>query len=269
MYGTIAMIGTLASTSSPYLANIITGFYLSNEQVGFYSAAVSIASVLIYAPTVLGRVLLPTISSSYGIGDDHVIKRLLNVTTIWLFLIVLFFGGIFIILSRDILNFLFSPSFMRATFSLQMLVLGLCLATLAVPAISALSGTRYVKIPNVAGIIGLLVSLSIWPYLIPRFGINGTAIGYALGSIVTSIIILFYANKYFGLWSKKLCFIGLVCTLIFILTNFITMLMPSYPDLIAAAFFASLFLIAFKRDIYNLCSNVSTLMPIIDMHDHP
>ena len=75
IYGTISMIGTLASTSSPYLANIITGFYLSNEQVGFYSAAVSIASVLIYAPTVLGRVLLPTISSSYGIGDDHVIKR--------------------------------------------------------------------------------------------------------------------------------------------------------------------------------------------------
>lgn len=268
-YGTIAMIGSLASTSSTYAATIITGFYLTTDQVGFYSAAVSITVVLIYAPTILGRVLLPTMSSFYGTGDIYRIKRLLNITTTWLFMIVLFLGGIFIILSKEILIILFNPSFAGATFSLQMLILSLCLAAMAVPAVNALSGTKYVMIPNVAGVIGFLMSLSIWPYIIPRFGINGTAFGYIMGSIATSIIILFYANKYYGLGLKKLLSISSVCISIFILANSITWLLPSYPDWIAAAIFTILFLISFRRDLYDLYGKMRTGLPIIDRHEHP
>jgi len=77
---------------------------------------------------------------------------------------------------------------------------------MVVPSVSALSGTRYVMIPNAAGIIGLLISLALWPILIPRLGIDGTAIGYISGSIITSIIILYYAIKYYGLDFKNLCF---------------------------------------------------------------
>ena len=252
VYGIIALIGTMASMSKAYIANIFTGIYLSPEQVGFYSAAVSITAILLYSPTIMGRVLLPTMSSSYGEGDACAIRKLLDLTTLWLSLISLFLGFIFIILSEDILVILFKPEFSEATLSLQMLILGLCLSTIIVPSVSALSGTKFVKIPNAAGVIGLFISLSLWPILIPRFGINGTAIGYIAGSACTSIIILYYATKYYDLSLKKTYLAIASCSLIFAASCLPNIILERHSNWIAAGIFIFLFLLKFKREIYEI-----------------
>ena len=215
IFGIVATIGTLASTSKAYIANISIGIYLSPEQVGYYSAAISITTILMYAPTILGRVLLPTISSSYGAGDVHTIKKLLDITTVWLSIAVFFLGGIFIILSKEILMLLFTPAFSEATFSLQTLILDLCLATMVLPAVSALVGTKYVRIPAFAAIFSTLVSIAVWPYLIPKFGIDGAAAGYIIGTIVGTIVPLFYAKKYFDMELRKLSFMILLSLFLF------------------------------------------------------
>ena len=251
-YGIIALIGTMASMSKAYIANIFTGIYLSTEQVGFYSAAVSITAILLYSPTIMGRVLLPTMSSSYGEGDACAIRKLLAVATLWLSLISLFLGFIFIILSEEILVILFKPAFSEATLSLQMLILGLCLSTIIVPSVSALSGTKFVKIPNSAGVIGLFVSLALWPILIPRFGINGTAIGYIAGSACTSIIILYYATKYYDLSLKRTYLAIATCSLIFAAASIINIILNQPSNWIAAGVFAFLFLLRFKGEIHEI-----------------
>lgn len=255
-YGTIAMVGTLASSSMAQIANIITGSYLSPECVGFYSAAVSITMILQFAPSVMGRVLLPSVSYIYGMNDIQILKKVLDKTTIWLSIAALFLGGISIILSKKILIILFSPDFTVATFSLQTLILGICLATITVPAVSVLSGSKYIKIPNVAGVFGLLACLAIWPYLIPRFGINGTATGYVIGIFVNSIIPLYYAKKYFGLELKRVYFITLISILLFTLAIFIENIVPMYPDWIASSIFAIMFIMIFKKDIFEICNNM-------------
>ena len=248
MYGIVATIGTLASTSKAYLAIILIGIYLSPEKVGFYSAAISITTIFLYAPTIFGRVLLPTISSSYGSGDVHTIKKLLDITTVWLSIVVLFFGGIFIILSKEILILLFKPAFAEAAFSLQTLILDLCLATMALPAVSALVGTKYVRIPAVSAIFSTLVSIAVWPYLIPKFGIDGAAAGYIIGTIVGTIIPLFYAKKYFDMEQKKLGFLILLSLFLFGITT-TTGHYIKYPSWIAAFIFAALFLIILRKDL--------------------
>jgi O-antigen/teichoic acid export membrane protein len=252
MYGIIALIGTMASLSRAYIANIFTGIYLSPEQVGYYSAAVSITSILLYSPTIMGRVLLPTMSSSYGERDDGAIQKLLDVTTLWLSLASLFLGFIFIMLSEDILVILFKPAFSEATLSLQMLILGLCLSTIIVPSVSALSGTKFVKIPNAAGVAGLFVSLALWPLLIPKFGINGTAIGYIVGSACTSIIILYYATKYYSLSLNRTYLAIFESTIIFAIANLPSIVLERPSNWINAAVFAILFVLRFKGDIFEI-----------------
>jgi O-antigen/teichoic acid export membrane protein len=259
IYGIVATIGTLASTSKAYLANISIGIYLSPEQVGFYSAAISITTILMYAPTILGRVLLPTISSSYGAGDVHTIKKLLDITTVWLSIAVFFLGGILIILSKEILISLFTPAFSEAAFSLQTLILDLCLATMVLPAVSALVGTKYVRIPAFAAIFGTLVSIAVWPYLIPKFGIDGAAAGYIIGTIVYTIVPLFYAKKYFDMELGKLSYMILLS---FFLFGFATAVghYEKYSCWITAFIFAALFLITFRKDLsaiyYELRANL-------------
>ena len=248
MYGLVATIGTLASTSKAYIAIILIGIYLSPEKVGFYSAAISITTIFMYAPTIFGRVLLPTISSSYGSGDVHTIKKLLDITTVWLSIVVLFLGGIFIILSKEILILLFKPAFAEAAFSLQTLILDLCLATMALPAVSALVGTKYVRIPAVSAIFSTLVSIAVWPYLIPKFGIDGAAAGYIIGTIVGTIIPLFYAKKYFDMEQRKLGFLILLSLFLFGITT-TTGHYIKYSSWIAAFIFAALFLIILRKDL--------------------
>ena len=248
MYGIVATIGTLASTSKAYIAIILIGIYLSPEKVGFYSAAISITTIFMYAPTIFGRVLLPTISSSYGSGDVHTIKKLLDITTVWLSIVVLFLGGIFIILSKEILILLFKPAFAEAAFSLQTLILDLCLATMALPAVSALVGTKYVRIPAVSAIFSTLVSIAVWPYLIPKFGIDGAAAGYIIGTIVGTIIPLFYAKKYFDMEQRKLVFLILLSLFLFGITT-TTGHYIKYSNWIAAFIFAALFLIILRKDL--------------------
>ncbi len=247
IYGIVAAIGTLASTSKAYIANISIGIYLSPEQVGFYSAAISITTILMYAPTILGRVLLPTISSSYGAGDFHTIKKLLDITTIWLSLAVLFLGGISIILSKEILMLLFTPAFSDAAFSLQMLILDLCLATMALPAVSALVGTKYVRIPASSAIFGTFVSIIVWPYLIPNFGIDGAATGYIIGTIICTIVILFYAKKYFDIELRKLSYLIFLSIFLFSFAVAIGHY-ANFSSWIAAFIFAALFLMTFRKD---------------------
>jgi len=247
IYGIVAAIGTLASTSKAYIANISIGIYLSPEQVGFYSAAISITTILMYAPTILGRVLLPTISSSYGAGDFHTIKKLLDITTVWLSLTVLFLGGISIILSKEILMILFTPAFSEAAFSLQMLILDLCLATMVLPAVSALVGTKYVRIPASSAIFGTFVSIIVWPYLIPNFGIDGAATGYIIGTIIGTIVILFYAKKYFDIELRKLSYMIFLSIILFSFAMAIGHY-ANFSSWIAAFIFAALFLITFRKD---------------------
>lgn len=257
IYGLIAMIGTVSSTAKAHIANLFTGVYLSPEQVGYYSAAVSITTVLLFAPSIIGRVLLPSISHAHGAGNTVIIKTLLNKATDILSVIALFLCGISIILSEEILMLLFTPDFAVASFSLQTLVLGICLSTITVPAVSALSGTKYVKIPNIAGVLGLVVSFILWPFFIPMFGINGTAMGYIIGVFVTAVIPLYYAQRIYGLDLRSIARAVLVVSGLLVTALLFEVLIPfEYGHWVASGAFALLFLAIFKDKIKDLWNSV-------------
>ena len=47
-----------------------------------------------------------------------------------------------------------------------------------------LSGTKYILIPNIGGIIILVISLISWTVFIPEYNGAGVAMGYSLGIII-------------------------------------------------------------------------------------
>ena len=55
---------------------------------------------------------------------------------------------------------------------------------ISIPCNAFLSGTKYILIPNIGGIIILVVSLISWYVFIPKYNDAGVAMGYSLGIII-------------------------------------------------------------------------------------
>jgi Ca2+/Na+ antiporter len=91
------------------------------------------------------------------------------------------------------------------------------------------------------------------------FGIDGAAAGYITGTIVCTIVPLFYAKKYFDMELRKLSYMILLS---FFLFGFATAVghYEKYSCWITAFIFAALFLITFRKDLsaiyYELRANL-------------
>ena len=65
-YGTVSMVGTVASTGTGYISVIITGLVLDHTEAGIYTAALSIVSILMFFPKLFIQVFLPEFSKLFG-----------------------------------------------------------------------------------------------------------------------------------------------------------------------------------------------------------
>jgi len=202
IFAGICFIGTFSSMGARNLLIMFSSYYLPSSEVGYISAALAISNVFFLVPNALQRVLLPEFSYLYGAKIKKKTITLLNKTTEY----IAFFANIVIMLaiifSQYIVTILYSSEFLPAYILLQILLTALWLRMVARPSVSLLTGTKYVHISNIAGLLGLIVSTILWPILIPTFGLIGGVIGYALGVVVNTTLNFSYAHKYFKLKYK-------------------------------------------------------------------
>ena len=182
-YGLVSMIGTVASTGTGYLSVIVTGIYLNHSEAGIYTAVLSIVSVLMFFPKLFIQVFLPEFSKLFGQGEKTKIVQIFKKTFFLLFLFSLVVCLLLFFLSETILN-LFGKDFASGKIILMIIIPSIFIRMISIPCNAFLSGTKYILIPNVGGIIILMVSLVSWSLFIPEFKEAGIAIGYSLGIVI-------------------------------------------------------------------------------------
>lgn len=262
-FASISFVGTFASMSRMRLSMVLSGVYVSTEYVGYYAAAYSFLTALYLIPRAMSLALFPSFSYHYGKNDYGIITKILNQSTRWLSIIILLLGGITVFLSKNILQILFGSEYTNASLTLQILILSACTSIVAIPAVNSLSGTKYVKIPNIAGVLSLISCLVLWPFLIPKYGIVGTSVGFLVSTIVTSSIPLYYAWKYFNLNLKKFSQILLISFSIFGVILLIKSLLPFFQTLISTAVFVVVFCAVFRKDLLEIYKKtVNVIHPI-------
>ena len=194
-FAVISLIGTFASSSRYHLSIILNGFFLSKEFIGYYAAAFSALSILYFVPKAVSFVIFPSFSYRFGSEKMDEVQDLLAVSSRLLLIFSTFLCGAVILLGTELLPILFNAEFSQAKLAFQVLVIGIFFEIIAMPSVNSLSATRYVKIPNVAGVVGFLVSIGSWWFLIPNYGIEGTAVGYLAGSLTSAMISIVYSRK--------------------------------------------------------------------------
>ena len=179
-YGLVSMVGTVASTGTGYLSVIVTGMYLNHLEAGVYTAVLSIVSILMFFPKLFIQVFLPEFSKLFGEGAKKKIVQIFKQTFFILFLFSLVTCLILLFLSDRILM-LFGQDFSGGSTILKIILPSLFIRMISIPCNAFLSGTKYILVPNIGGIIILLVSSFSWFFLVPNYHELGIAMGYSLG----------------------------------------------------------------------------------------
>ena len=181
-YGTLSMIGTVASTGTGYISVIITGVFLNNTEAGIYTAALSIVSMLMFLPKLFIQVFLPEFSKLFGENRKEKILGIFKKTSYLIFLISAVLCSILFFISELVLS-LFGDKFIEGAVVLKIIIPSVFIRMISIPCNAFLSGTKYILHPNIGGVIILITSILSWYFLIPKYDLNGVAAGYSIGIV--------------------------------------------------------------------------------------
>ncbi|AIF69749.1 hypothetical protein PAP_06770 [Palaeococcus pacificus DY20341] len=194
-YSSMAFLGTLAGVF------LVQGPYFMSEKLGSaavagkVSASLSAAFLLTYLPQVLQSAIMPLYAYKYGQNDMTYVKKLAEDTTevLTYTIAIITFGSL--IVGREILSYLFGFS-LGDEFYIALIAIEVYISYN--PSIVALSSTRYIKQSTFLAILGSILTLLSWIFLVPKMGENGTMIGLLIGYATIFLGVALVSKKKLG-----------------------------------------------------------------------
>ncbi len=179
-----------------WIDSFIIGYFKNASDVGFYNAAVPIAALMIFFPTLFVHLFFPLITKEFGKKNFKMMDEITKQVTKWafifnlpLFVIMIFFPGAF-------LNILFGPEYLVAKNSLIFLSIGSFFSSIFYLSNNIVSviGKSKLILMNIAlvSIFNLILGI----ILVQRYGISGVAFATMLSNIILSLM-LFFEVKYY------------------------------------------------------------------------
>ena len=165
------------------------GFMATDDDVGYYSAAVKIKTILVSIVTSLGTFLLPRASYyvEHNLMDDFrkVTKKALN----FVFLLAVPLTVYFIIFAKQRVYFLSGSAYTRAIIPMQVIMPTLILIGITnILGIQILVPTGREKYVLYSEIAGAIVDLILNAILIPIYQSTGAAIGTLLAEFAVLVV---------------------------------------------------------------------------------
>lgn len=176
-----------ATTIYTHLDTVMLGFMATDEDVGYYNAAVRIKSILVSIVTSLGTVLLPRASYNieHGLLDEfwRISRKAIN----FVFLVASPMMLYFIFFAKEGIYFLSGTAYTGSIVPMQLIMPTLLLIGLTnILGIQILIPLGKEKIVLYSEIAGAVVDIIINAILIPKY----TSAGAAVGTLVAEFVVL-------------------------------------------------------------------------------
>jgi O-antigen/teichoic acid export membrane protein len=170
-----------------YVDTVMLSVMSNDAEVGWYNASYKIYEGLLILPTIIGTVLLPSLSQLFARDDRAEFARLFFFKGVkWIGVLAFLVCANGILLSETIINTLFGAQYQHSLGSLKVLVLGIPFIFLTsffqVALIAIEKQTTILKI----ALSGLVVNAGANFILIPRMG----SLGAALATVGVELIVL-------------------------------------------------------------------------------
>lgn len=183
-----------ATTIYTHMDTVMLGFMATDEDVGYYNAAVRIKSILVSIVTSLGTVLLPRASYYIERGEMDEFRRINRKALNFVFIVASPMMIYFILYAKQGIYFLSGTAYTGSILPMQIIMPTLLFIGLTnILGIQILVPLGREKTVLYSEIAGAIVNLVVNALLIPRF----TSAGAAVGTIAAELTVL--AVQYFAL----------------------------------------------------------------------
>lgn len=213
------------------LDNVMLGFMKTDVDVGLYTAAVKVKSILVSLVTSLGVVLLPRLSYYIIVNKKDKFYALIRKAYNFVIVVALPLMLFTIFYARDCLIFLSGKEFIGATLAMQIiaptiLLIGLS-NLLGIQVLTPLNKEKQLVYSVVAGAIADLILNIIF---IPKMGAAGAAFGTLVAELVVLLVQVFYLKRLFFDIASKIQYWKVIIALV--LASETSIKLSSYVNMI-------------------------------------
>jgi O-antigen/teichoic acid export membrane protein len=168
-----------------YVDTIILGAITGNiAEVGLYSAAMTLARLLLVGNGALTYIYLPVAARLKREGDVETIRTSYVTATRWVLVITMPMLFLFLFLPVQSLHAVFGPNYTEGALALSILVIGSFASVIEGPANSALAGMGYARALLLTTVVAASVNLVLSLVLIPTYGLLGAAVAWAVSRAI-------------------------------------------------------------------------------------
>lgn len=178
-FSMVSWAASLASTGLIWADTIVLGIYLPTEQVGVYAMATRLVVLASFVMAPINGAFAPRIADLYHRGRTTTLSRVYRVATSWILRLSLPAFVLLAVFPDDLLA-LFGPAFVAGATVTLVLAAGKLVDAATGPCglMLNMSGRPLLSMIDNVVVLLLNVGLNIW--LIPRHGILGSAVAWAV-----------------------------------------------------------------------------------------
>jgi O-antigen/teichoic acid export membrane protein len=175
------------------------GYFMKDADVGVYAAAVTLSQAILLPSQALQIVTGPTMATLWGKGDRAGIEKVVNDTLKFTTAFIIPIASAAVILSPDLLKVLFGETFMSATDSLRILLIGSGFYAIWASVGTALSSTAYVRAIFILCSVSVVANMLLNVLLVPHLGITGAATATSSAALLTFVLQLYSTQRLVGI----------------------------------------------------------------------
>ena len=199
----IAGMQVINSQADIFMLGVMT----SKEEVGAYRVAAQGATLVMLASTAVNVVIAPQITRLYHAGEMARLQRMVTLSARLILAASLPLALLFIIFAKPLIGLVFGADFVMAALALAILCGGQLFSSAVGSVGFLLNMTGHESDAARGMILAVLVNILLNFLLIPKYGINGSAVATAASLVVWNVLLFIRVWRHLRIDSSALAFL--------------------------------------------------------------
>ncbi|MFH1261635.1 MAG: flippase [Candidatus Micrarchaeota archaeon] len=212
------------------------GYFMTSSDVAIYTIATSLSVLILLFPSAISSIFFPIVSQLFGQKKMDEVRAICGTSMRWLLFVTIPFTIVFTVFSYDLLTLFYGNEYGIGGTAMALFTMGLLIRSLSDAPSLVLASMRLVKIELMVAAFVLTMNIILNFLLIPSFGIDGAALASLLSFTTCTILIFYYARKFFdfrlSIGMLKLILAGAIsCIILYAAKSYLISIISFMPDL--------------------------------------